>query len=197
MNELREQLPVGFYDMALGWMEELDFQLKITRQRKTKLGDFRFDVKTGQHLVSVNRTENKWSFLITFAHEAAHSLVYRKYGSGTKHHGIEWKASFRIYLLQILSSGLVPEKLAKALAAYAKNPRASTFSFQPLVIGLSDFNSNADTRRYLYQSQPGSQFKFNGKVYTLLNKRRTRALCEQSISGRRYLISLTAEVFEN
>ncbi len=189
---LRSQLPEGFYEMARAWQENLGFNLKITSPRKTKLGDFKIDHRTGQHWVSVNRTTDKWSFLITFAHEAAHSEVQGKYGPQVRHHGKEWKSTFRRYLLEILSTGRVPETLSGALASYCKNPRASTYSYPPLVNALHELSGN--NHLLLDKLKPGSSFLFKGQKYTYLDRRRTRALCKQESSGRNYLISLYAEI---
>ena len=39
LRELSEYLPEGTEDIALRWREDLAFDLKLTRPRKSKLGD--------------------------------------------------------------------------------------------------------------------------------------------------------------
>ena len=192
---LRNQLPEGFFDMACRWQRELGYSLRVSSPRKTKLGDFRVDPRTGKHRISVNRTSNKWLFLITLAHEVAHSEVQHRYGPKVSHHGKEWKAAFKRYLLEIISTGKVPGKLSQALAAYSKNPRASTYSFPPLVRALNAIEGR--DIRMLESLSPGKSFYLNGKKYTYLSQKRTRALCRQEITGRKYLISLQAEILDD
>ena len=66
----------------------------IKNKRKTKHGDFK--IKGDERAqITLNRTNNKYQFLITLLHEIAHYETYIKYGNNVKPHGVEWKNNFR------------------------------------------------------------------------------------------------------
>ncbi|MDH5397157.1 MAG: SprT-like domain-containing protein [Cyclobacteriaceae bacterium] len=171
---------------------DLQFHFKVTRRRLTKAGDYRYNPRTGSHTITINENLNQWAFLVTYLHEVAHMKVQLNYGSGLKHHGEEWKAEFRKLLLPVISSGHVPDNLVGALAAYARNPKASSWSDPRLARALQEFDEYGGTQ--LYDLDHGVSFRFKGQSYTMMEKRRTRALCMHELSQRRYLISMAAVV---
>ena len=189
---LSTKLPEDFREIGIGWWKEGDFQLVLSRTRLTKHGDYRYLLADASHIITINEGLNQWSFLLTYTHEVAHYNVYCKYGPGKKHHGSEWKKEFKVLLLKLLASGNIPDILARPLAAYSLNPRASTSTYHPLLLVLSSFDEVQ--KNSLYDLSPGSEFSINGTMYIMLDRRRTRALCKQISSGRKYLVSMAAQI---
>ena len=189
---LEKHIPPEFLKTCLRWWEELDFDLHISRHRKSKNGDYRWHPKLQSHDITVNRTLGPWSFLITYTHEVAHCKANIEFGPRIRHHGKEWKAVFRGMLLELLSTGKIPDSLARPLASYSKNPRASTYSFQPLVLALRKLEGTEGI--LLHEVEPGNSFTFDGTPFKLISRKRSRALCLNENNGRKYLISLMAEV---
>lgn len=192
MTRNKLYIPEEFLEYASKLTIDLGFHFKVTRRRLTKAGDYRFNPRTNSHTITVNENLNPWAFFITFLHEVAHMKVQLKYGSGLKHHGEEWKDEFRKLLLPVLASGHVPHNLERALAGYARNPKASSWSDPQLARALQELDEHDSTT--LYDLNSGDSFHFKGHSYTLMEKRRTRALVVHQKNRKRYLISMAAAV---
>jgi len=87
---LSDYLPANAIESILNYQNEYKFRIKITRPRKTKLGDFRV-ISRNLIQVSVNGNLNKYEFLIVLLHEIAHVIVWKTYNKRVKPHGKEWK----------------------------------------------------------------------------------------------------------
>jgi len=75
---LAQYIPEEAIDKVLNRIIEKKVHLKITRGRRTKLGDYRPPVRHSNHRISINHDLNPYAFLITFIHEFAHLLVTLK-----------------------------------------------------------------------------------------------------------------------
>ena len=190
---IKSHIPTEFQEWAISYWKDLEFRFIAAGKRKSKLGDFRYNRTDRSYTITVNRTLNPWAFLVTYTHEVAHCITHKKFGPRVKHHGKEWKSEYRALLLELISSGKLPEGLVRPLALYAKNPRASSYSFPSLVEALRKFDERTGIIT-LNDLTPGTAFRIDNKEYTFINKRRTRALCLQQANGKRYLVSLFAEV---
>jgi len=73
---------------------ETPFQLKITRTRQTKVGDFTSKKSIAQPRITLNHELNPFLFLITYIHEVAHLRVHLHHGNRVDPHGEEWKRRF-------------------------------------------------------------------------------------------------------
>ena len=173
----------------------LDFVFNITRKRNSKLGDYRYDPATKQHAISVNNNLNKYSFLITYIHEVAHLTTREKHPSRVLPHGNQWKQEFRRLLLPMLNDKVFPDDVLRILAHHMKNPKASSTSDKNLYLVLRKYDDHS-SETLLGELESGTTFLFNQKIYRKLEKRRTRSLCLDVNSDRKYLISETAPVKE-
>ncbi len=169
------------------------FTFKITRERITKLGDYRFDPDHQLHAISVNNNLNQYAFLITYLHEVAHLLTYHQLGKKAVPHGKEWKENFRLLLLPVMNDLVFPEDILVPLRRYMIDPKASSHSDQNLASALSTYNSDAPGT-LLSQVDIGSRFIFRERVFEKEQVKRTRVLCKEVISGRKYSISKIARV---
>lgn len=167
-------------------------QLRITRSRKTKYGDYRPPYNGKGHRISVNGDLNRYAFLITLIHELAHYHVQVKFGNTVKPHGIEWKQTFRKLMVPLLNNRVFPDELLQKMRIYMSNPKASTCSDPLLLRTLNQYNPNPET--YLDDLKPGDLFIMNNRVFQKKEKRRTRHLCIELPQKRQVLINGIAPV---
>lgn len=193
-----KHLPQSAVNYCYGLWTQLAFEFKITKERSSKLGDYRFDPLTGKHTISVNHNLNSYSFLITYVHEVAHLMTKNKYKNKVLPHGLQWKQEFKKLMLPMLNDKIFPDDILRVLARHMKNPKASSTSDSRLLTVLRKYDGETDLT-FLSDVAPGTNFLFNKKVYKKLEKRRTRSLCIETNSNRKYLISETATIktFQN
>jgi len=173
--------------------EQMGFEFKIKKARQTKFGDYRYDPRRDKHTITINNDLNPYAFLVTYLHEVAHLIAFKQYGRRIKPHGKEWKASFKQVSEPMLKPEVFHGKILHSLKAYFKNPKASSCSDPSLYLLLKSFDE--PNGKVLLQSLPSGQvFIFNNKSFVKGEKKRTRSVCKELETGRKYLISELAEV---
>ncbi|MGB3465119.1 MAG: SprT-like domain-containing protein [Cyclobacteriaceae bacterium] len=187
-------LPEGSADYCYSLWKKHQFEFKIKKSRKTKLGDYRYDSKTGKHIISVNNDLNPYSFLITYLHEIAHLLAFRKYGRSIQPHGSEWKNEFKKLTFPVLRPEIFPDNVIRAFSAYMINPKASSCSDPRLLKALKVYDQEPGL--FLSELTKGEVFDFQGTVFQLMEKKRTRYVCLEKKSNKKYLISGSATVIK-
>jgi len=172
-----------------------DLILRITRERQSKLGDYK-KINTHQHRISINHNLNPYQFLITLLHEMAHYLAYKKHGAKIKPHGREWKNEFKDLLRRYLHPDIFPVEILDQLTKYAQNPKASTAGDGALYLALSQYDKTKNPElKYIFQLKKGEKFQLkNGQSFQLMEKRRTRYKCQNLNNRKIYLIHQNAEV---
>jgi SprT protein len=184
-------------EKAVGYCSKLydyfGFEFKIKKSRQTKLGDYRFDRQTDLHTITINNDLNPYAFLVTYLHEVAHLVTFKEHGRKVSPHGAEWKINFTKVMQPVLNEEIFPPHVYLALKNYFKNPKASSCSDPVLYNVLRQFDEPTGTLP-LSQIPIGDSFSFNGKTYLKLEKKRTRSICQEVNSNRKYLISEIAPV---
>jgi len=180
-----------YYCLDLWW--DYKFEFKITKGRQTKLGDYRFHPVKKVHVVSVNNNLNPFAFLITYIHEVAHLVVYNEHKHRVSPHGQEWKNAFKKLMLPMLRADVFPDDILRVLARHMKNPKASSYSDPKLIVTLNRYDKD-QSGILLSQLNVNDQFIFNKRLFNKIELRRTRVLCEEIKTGKKYLISQTAKV---
>ncbi|MEM7551664.1 MAG: SprT-like domain-containing protein [Bacteroidota bacterium] len=175
------------------WNEN-GFEIKIVKGRNTKLGDFRYDPEIKKYAISVNNNLNSYAFLITYIHEVAHYFTYLKYKNAVKPHGEEWKQMFKKLLVPMIQKEIFPDSVQKALSKHLRNPKAATCSDPDLYKALKTFDVNGSDIQLLSHLKSGEAFRFNGRDFKKISKRRTRSLCSEIKTGKQYLIPEIAEI---
>jgi SprT protein len=175
------------YDL---WVEH-GFQLRITKSRTSKFGDYRFDPADKSHTISVNHDLNAYAFLVTYIHEVAHLVTYKKHGSKVPPHGKEWKINFRELLLPLCNDLVFPAEVIVPLRKYLMNPKASSCGDPALYKALRMYDKKTEELglTHLSDLKAGTIFIFNQRKFQKEAKRRTRSLCKELPSGRKYLIA--------
>lgn len=173
--------------------ERMGFEFKIKKARQTKLGDYRFNPKSGKHTITINNDLNPYAFLVTYLHEVAHLMAFKQYGRRIQPHGKEWKDFFKQISIPMLNADVFHPSVLNALNKYFKNPKASSCSDPVLYQILKQFDSPSGMIM-LKDIQVGQTFAFNDKIFVKLEKKRTRSVCQQVSTKKKYLISEVAEV---
>lgn len=173
--------------------EKLGFEFKIKKARQSKLGDYRYNPKTDRHTITVNNDLNQFAFLVTYLHEVAHLLAFKQNGRRIQPHGKEWKQCFKEVAEPMLHTEVFHQSVLVALKKYFKNPKASSCSDPILYQILKQFDAE-NGKLLLKEIQVGTSFIFNKKKYVKLEKKRTRSVCQEVVTHKKYLISELAEV---
>ena len=191
-KELTKYLPEESLSQIKKWIEELGVMVKISKTRKTKLGDFRI-LEDGQCQISINENLNKYAFLITITHELAHAFVWKKYKQTILPHGKEWKQEFRQMMLCFITPNIFPNDILKALSNHLLNPKASSLSDIKLAQIIRKYDE--DKKITLSDIADGVVFKAqNGRQFIKLKKIRKRYKCKELGTKNIYLFNPLAEI---
>ena len=168
--------------------EEKPFDIIVTKKRSTKLGDYSFSTKNKRHKITINGDLNPYSFLVTYIHEVAHYRTYLEYGFKVKPHGSEWKDLFSRLMHPLLNESIFPAQMLPALQNYFSNPKASSCSDLALLKALR-LQDKKEEDLFLSEIPIGSTFLLKDRAFMKEEKRRTRSLCREIASGKKYYIS--------
>lgn len=186
-------VPAQAVSYCFGLWNELGFEFQIKKSRQTKLGDYRYTPDSKKHTITINNDLNSYSFLVTYLHEVAHMITFQKHGRKVSPHGSEWKDHFRKVAEPLLTEDVFPITVLTALVHYFKNPKAASCSDPTLYNVLKQFDSPSG-QIPLSKITPGQFFSFKDVVYQKLEKKRTRSVCLDIRSKKRYLIPEVAPV---
>jgi SprT protein len=192
---LQEKVPTEAAEYCYKLWEENPFSFTIARTRSTCFGNYIF--RNGSHKITVNHDLNPYAFLLTYVHEVAHLHTQLQKTSPRKKiqpHGIEWKTNFQRLMYPMLNLSIYPEKILKPLTKYMANPAASSAGFAPLLDALRSFDAKQEEGVSLSQVLDNQWFEFRKSVFQKLELRRTRVLCMERKTKRRYTISAVARV---
>ena len=187
MHKIFEKIPLASVDYVKSLIYSENVVIKLKKTRKTKHGDFSVN-KDGLRLITINESLNKYRFLITLIHEISHYFTFKNYGRYIKPHGVEWKNTFRSLLLPVINSDVFPNDVLKTLAAYTKNPKASTDTDLNLSLTLNKYDTNQS--EYVSSLSNGTVFKAsNDRTYIMIKKLRKRYKCMDVLTKKLYLFS--------
>jgi SprT protein len=185
---LQRHIPAPALDYCHGLWLRYQFDFIATRPRRTRLGDFR--AETGKRdQITVNQNLNVYNFLITYLHEVAHLEVYRGYKRRQPPHGKAWQTHFRALLLPVMNETVFPVGILTPLLDYARAPKAATGSHLPLMQALKAVDAPTDGNLVMVSSlSEGELFNFDKKTFIRSIMRRTRVVCIEQTTQKRYTI---------
>jgi SprT protein len=164
------------------------FELKITRTRQSKVGDFTGRKDSRYQRITLNHDLNPYLFLFTYVHEVAHLHVYVKYGNKADPHGTEWKDVFKQLMAPLILNTVFPLQILHLVQKHMRNPKASSFADSELTKAFRLFDKHADQYTCLSDIPEGSIFQFQRRYFTKGKLKRTRIICREVRSKRNYLI---------
>lgn len=194
---LAEYIPAVAVKPVANLIVRYKIHFKISRSRSSKLGDYRPPVNQPYHKISVNYDLNQYAFLITFIHEVAHLLVYKRYKTKiTSPHGIEWKREYGKLLQKFIDLGAFPEDVKEQIAKSIVNSKASTSAEIELTRVLRKYDTNRiEGVTHLEELSEGSTFVIKtGRRFKKGARRRVRYLCQNIDNQRWYLFHPLTEV---
>lgn len=166
-----------------------NLKVKIETPRSTKLGYMKYDIVYDFFIISINNNLSPSKFLYVFLHEYAHLLVAQKY-KNPKPHGYEWQITFFKLLQEAIEKELFQTSIAQAIV--------KEFFYDGVYSKQRDFAisiaiDKADQIKqslYIKDLKLGTIFTTkNGMQFRLLEKKRTRYLCNEIKTNKKYLIS--------
>lgn len=190
---LQTHVPAAALEYCFNLWKTSPFELKITKSRQTKVGDFTSRHTRRHPRITLNNDLNSYLFLVTYVHEVAHLHVYLQFGSRVDPHGEKWRSTFTNLMLPILWESVFPEEILHELRRHMINPKASSFADSELTQAFRKFDKNSN-QMVLSDVPEGSIFKLQGKYYKRGKIRRTRILCREMQSRRDYLVPADALV---
>ena len=98
-NTLNLFLPKGADDFIHQWLAGHLCHIKTTKDRKSKLGDYRL-LPNKSHIITINGNLEPFLFFFVLTHEIAHLLAFNE-KINIPPHGKEWKKMFQKLLLLI------------------------------------------------------------------------------------------------
>ncbi len=194
---LAKYIPEPAIPQIAEWIVELDFKLKIKKERSTKLGDYRPPTYDSNHQITINYNLNKYAFLVTLLHEIAHLTTYNKYQNSVLPHGAEWKREYQIIMKDFLRPGVFPDDVISALRRYLVNPAAASCSDKNLLRTLKRYDHPEKNGNLVFLETLPYQctFKYNEDRLFIKGERiRTRYRCKEVATGNIYLFNAVAEV---
>ncbi len=191
---LAQYLPEQAAPIIAKWIDYFQCEFKISKNRATKLGDYRHPFKGNGHKISVNNDLNSYAFLVTTVHEFAHLLTWNDHKNKVKPHGTEWKNNFKRMMKPFFELNIFPEDIHHTITNYLNNPAASSCTDLTLARALKKYDAYLATNRIeeipinaVFTLKDGRKFKKGERI-----RKRYRCLCLDN--GNIYLFNPLAEV---
>lgn len=192
---LSKYIPDEAAPLISKWIDHYRCDFKISRNRDTKLGDYRPPQRGDGHKISVNHNLNKYAFLVTTVHEFAHLQTWNEHKQQAKPHGLEWKNNFKKMMQPFFELDIFPMDVKKAIVSYLQNPAASSCSDLNLYKTLRSYDQKDPTLLSVEKIPDQHAFIMkNGRIFKKLGKIRKRYRCVEVKTGLIYLFSPIAEV---
>ncbi len=198
---LERHLPVEAVEPFWCLLKQYHVRVRISRERHSKLGDFRPGNGLTSHVVSVNANLNPYEFLLVALHELAHAAVYKNHGRRVAPHGKEWKTRYGAFIREAVDRAMFHQSLHHLLYEYSYRVKAGGIADSALVRALKVFGDSQEQQTWLFledvpdagifRTRRGRRFVRGEKVRT-----RVRCLCLQT--KRQYLVhSMTKVLVED
>jgi len=159
---------------------------RVSKDRKSKLGDYRYIPQERKHLISVNQGLGPTQFFITAIHEFAHFFAFKNHGRKIKPHGLEWRYEYRKLLSEVLEFNSLESEMIQAVQMELQKPTVAHRS------SLSRELMPGEV--YLSSVSEHSVFEFRDRKFIKKEIRRTRFFCECIVTKKLYTIHKEAIV---
>lgn len=190
IEALKSYLPENALSFLKIWFADYPIHIKITRNRNSKLGDYR-KMPDQSHQITINSTLEPDLFFFVLTHELAHLIAFEKFGRRISAHGNEWKTTFAQMILESLD--IYPQELQLILKKFSKSPKANFMSSSDLV-RYFHFDQLKDDEVFMESLQIGDRFMYREDAYKVEEKRKKLYLCINSTNAKKYLFKPLAKV---
>ena len=186
---LEKFLPENTLPFLKVWFGDYACHLKITKNRNSKLGDYR-KLPDKSHQITVNGTLEPQLFFFVLTHELAHLIAFEKFGRRISPHGTEWKNTFREMLLE--SINVYKEDLKPIILRFSKSPKANFMASPELVKYFH--RETEDGIDFIENLQVGERFLYKKEIFVIEETTKKRYLCKNIKSGKKYFFRNLAQV---
>lgn len=190
IQNLEKYLPENTLPYLKNWFGDFYIHIKITRDRNSKLGDYR-KMADKSHQITINSTLQPQLFFFVLTHELAHLIAFHQYGNRISPHGAEWKNTFRIMLLESIS--IYSDDLKPIILKFSKSPKAN-FMSSPDLVKYFHIENYEDESSYIEDLSIGEKFIYKKQTYLIEEKRKKNYLCTNLESGKKYIFKPLARV---
>jgi SprT protein len=194
LEALQNFLPEGSYNIVVDYLLKYKIQLKLTKARKSILGQYQHDLKSGKNSISINGDLEPYNFLLTLAHEIAHCVCYNKYGNTVLPHGDEWQLINGVVLKELLDAKIFPSDIELVLQRSLYTQRASCTD-AVLESVLLRYDKSKQHLLTIASLPVGTPFAIaDGTQFVIQEKRRTRYLCLNLSNKKQFLFPASYKV---
>lgn len=190
IDTLEQYLPKNTFPFLKKWFANHYIHIKITRNRNSKLGDYR-KLPDRSHQITVNSTLDKQLFFFVLTHELAHLIAFEKFNFRISAHGKEWKDTFREMLLE--SIDIYTEDLKPIIVRFAKSPKAN-FMASPELVRYFHIEDSDENSVFIENLSINDKFHYKGEAYIIIEKRKKSYLCTHLKNSKKYLFKPLAKV---
>ena len=190
VSVLEQFLPENALPYLKIWFGSYPCHLKITKNRNSKLGDYR-KLPDKSHQITVNGTLEPQLFFFVLTHELAHLIAFEKYGRRISPHGAEWKQTFREMLLESLT--VYTEDLRPIIQKFSKSPKAN-FMASPDLVKYFHRPEEDDEQTFIENLKKGELFEYKKEIFVIEETTKKRYLCRNLKSGLKYKVNTLAQV---
>lgn len=193
---LNNHLPLSAVEWVYNYLNKYKIHFHITRQRISKLGDYRWPQPYHQfHEISVNGDLSPHLFFWVFLHEAAHLETHLKY-SQAQPHGHEWQNEYAC----LLKSQCIhfPVEVQPLISLYVSHIPLNRRLSKQIENMLQPLSRSSSKGLILDELEPHSRFilpRHPAMIFENIEHRRTRWLCRETATGRLFTVSGMAEVY--
>lgn len=195
MHVLKRYLPAISVEYCSELIIYYKLHLHIEVERKDRLGDYHPHLGNGNR-ISINHNLNPYDFLITFIHELAHHVTFKKSGRNHQPHGSEWKENFKDCMRPIVRMKFFPEAIERPLILHMRNPKYTHSGDVELMKAIMKYDKE---KKYIVLDDltKGNSFKMSMRSKIILikgEKKRTYIECFAKDSSKKYLVHAIAKV---
>jgi SprT protein len=194
LDALRQFLPDDSFEHIVHYLTDYKVKMTVTQGRKSILGQFKYDNRTGQNSISVNGDLQAYNFLLTLAHEVAHCICFNKYKKTVLPHGKEWQVINGQVLNELIDAQIFPDDIVAVLKKNLYSQRASCGDLE-LEKVLMKYDTTQSHLSTVSQLSIGQKFLTpDGGQFLVKEKRRTRYLCIDINTNKEYLFPASYKV---
>lgn len=189
ISVLEKFLPENTLPFLKVWFGNYPCHLKITKNRNSKLGDYR-KLPDKSFQITINGTLEPQLFFFVLTHELAHLIAFEKFGRKISPHGMEWKQTFREMLLESIE--VYKDDLKPIILKFSKSPKANFMASADLV---KYFHREAEEGMIFIENlSVGESFGYKNEVFLIEETAKKRYLCKNLQNGKKYYFKNLVQV---
>lgn len=190
---LTDRIPDAAAEYVSQIMRKFELEFHLSPPRTSKLGHYRVAYNGNPQSISINRDLSPERFLLTLIHELAHLICHKEFGRRIKPHGQEWKRTFQTMMTPLLCEEVFSTNILPHIVRHLNSPKATSCVDKELHIVFERLEGKEYVT--LDDLSMGVEFLLNtGRRFEKGEKKRTRHLCSEVPSGKKYLIHGSAPV---